>query len=119
MALDMSTVGYISSCIFAGVLGGLGTASVHATFEHAWFYFLNYLDKRGSIKRLAPSIPVTMTNYRKESFWAVAIGPMPMFAVAFIGRYVFQVFTTAVLSQALSSTLQQFVNAESLCLNRE
>lgn len=87
MAVDINTVGYVSLCTIMGILGGFGVAIAHAIMEHAWFYFLDYLDKKGSIKRLAPSIPVTMTNYRKESFWAVAIGPMPVLAVAFAGRY--------------------------------
>lgn len=70
-----------------GVLGGCGVAGMHALFEHLWYQFLEYLHQRGQIQRLAPSLPVTITFYRKESFWAVAIGPMPITAFIFAYRY--------------------------------
>jgi hypothetical protein len=81
------TLGKVLLCAVMGVLGGLLLASLHAVFEYSWFHFLDYLDRKGVIQRLAPSIPVTMINYKQESFWAVAVGPMPLFALAFAGRY--------------------------------
>lgn len=70
-----------------GILGGCGVAGMHALFEHLWYHFLEHLHQRGHIQRLAPSLPVTITFYRKESFWAVAIGPMPITAFIFAHRY--------------------------------
>ncbi|CAM6023940.1 unnamed protein product [Sphagnum balticum] len=80
------TLGKVLLCAVMGVLGGLLLASLHAVFEYSWFHFLDYLDRKGVIQRLAPSIPVTMINYKQESFWAVAVGPMPLFAFVFAGR---------------------------------
>lgn len=81
------TLGKVLLCAVMGVLGGLLLASLHAVFEYSWFHFLDYLDRKGVIQRLAPSIPVTMIKYKQESFWAVAVGPMPLFAFVFAGRY--------------------------------
>lgn len=82
----MMDVKSMLQCAGMGILGGLGAATMHSGFEHMWYHTLSYLDRKGLIQRLAPSINVTMTQYRKESFWAVAIWPVPISACAFAYR---------------------------------
>lgn len=88
MAAGMSVqdVGYLVLCVMMGVLGGVGVGVTHASFEHLWYHVLDWLYRRGLIRRLAPSIPVTQTTYRKESFWATAIGPIPVSIAGFYLR---------------------------------
>lgn len=69
-----------------GVQGGMGVAVMHATFEHIWYHFLDWLHRKEYIQRLAPSIKVTQNQYFKESFWAVAVGSMPVSAAGFYLR---------------------------------
>lgn len=77
---------YLLLCAVMGALGGVGVGVMHATFEHLWYHTLDWLHRRGHIQRLAPSIAVTQKQYRKESFWATAIGPMPVSAAGFYLR---------------------------------
>lgn len=81
-------VGYMALCAFMGVLGGMGVGVMHASFEHFWYYFLDFLYRRGYIRRLAPSIPITQwqSHYSKESFLATSIGPIPVSAASFYLR---------------------------------
>lgn len=72
-----------------GVQGGMGVAVMHATFEHIWYHFLDWLHRKEYIQRLAPSIKVTQNQYFKESFWAVAVGSMPVSAAGFYLRHGF------------------------------
>lgn len=61
------------TCVALGILGGFTVGVGHAVLEWLWFKLLVALDKRGLVKRLAPSIAVTVTELQRESFWAVTL----------------------------------------------
>ncbi|EFJ32289.1 hypothetical protein SELMODRAFT_451547 [Selaginella moellendorffii] len=84
----MTTQGEFASSVCVGILGGLVIASLHALLEHAWFYLLKTLESKALVERLTASIPVSTESagYRMESFWAVALPPMPVVAMVFLAR---------------------------------
>eukprot|EP00897_Mesotaenium_endlicherianum_P008386 jgi/Mesen1/7576/ME000392S06844 len=69
----------VTICIVLGILGGVLVGAGHSILEYIWFNLLVGLEKRGKIKRLAPAIPVTFTELKQESFWAVTISHIPLF----------------------------------------
>ncbi|KAJ7555335.1 hypothetical protein O6H91_05G032900 [Diphasiastrum complanatum] len=79
-------IGYALIYPISGLVGGLLISGMHACFEHIWYYFLEYLAYRKLIRRLAPSIPITVTSYKKESFWAVTLAPVVVSAFVFAFR---------------------------------
>eukprot|EP00850_Spirogloea_muscicola_P008674 SM000047S16813 [mRNA] locus=s47:45356:46961:+ [translate_table: standard] len=67
-------------CAALGVVGGLAVAVGHGTLEELWFHVLRCLNARGLVRRLAPSIPATMTAYQRDSFLAVGLAHIPLMA---------------------------------------
>eukprot|EP00850_Spirogloea_muscicola_P023287 SM000344S13011 [mRNA] locus=s344:58639:60047:+ [translate_table: standard] len=67
-------------CAALGVVGGLAVAVGHGSLEELWFHVLRGLEARRLVRRLAPSIPATMTAYQRDSFLAVGLAHIPLMA---------------------------------------
>ncbi|KAL3676640.1 hypothetical protein R1sor_026588 [Riccia sorocarpa] len=72
-----------------GIVAGCLISAAHGFLEFTLFHLIEYLGRIGKARRLAPSFPVTMNNYRKEDFFAVAFWLMPLSAFAYTNRQIY------------------------------
>jgi len=77
---------YILLCCCAGILGGLMVGTVLGFLEIFWYHTLLFFHRKNLIRRLAPAVDVTVNKYRKESFMAVSIAPIPLAILVFAAR---------------------------------
>ena len=83
---DLGLPLYILLCVSVGIAGGLMVGIVLGFLECFWYHTLLFFHRKNLIKRLAPTVDVTVDKYTKESLIAVSIAPIPIAALVFAAR---------------------------------